>query len=99
MSEATLASSEDGQFRLSGALNFTTVAPLSEQIFGLIDQGDATKIDLSGVEHSNSAGVALLVESTRYAQAQNKSIQFVNMPEKMLAIVKLSGLEGILPLQ
>ena len=62
-------------------------------------EGDALDIDLSHVERSDSAGLALLVECLRHARQSGKTIRFFNIPAQMLAIARVSGLDEVLPLQ
>ena len=56
------------------------------------------KIDLAKVPHSDSAGVALLIAWTRLSHEQNKTLEVINLPEQMQAIIKVSGLENLLPI-
>lgn len=56
------------------------------------------KIDLAKVPHSDSAGVALLIAWTRLSHKKNKALQIINVPEQMQAIIKVSGLENLLPI-
>ena len=55
------------------------------------------RIDLSSVMHSNGAGLALLVEWMRYANANQKKIHFKNIPENLLSIAKVSGIAELIP--
>lgn len=98
MSAAHLEPAGDGHFRLAGVLSFATVPGLWQQTRGLFAGQAAVKIDLRGVERSDSAGLALLVEWMREAERHKTRLQFVNMPSQMLAIARVSGLDHILPL-
>jgi len=89
---------DDGSFALTGSLSFKTVTALRNQGIDLFNASDALVIDLSEVQRSDSAGVALLIEWMRYAQSQDKPISYLNTPSQMLAIVRASSLDSILPL-
>lgn len=84
---------------VSGDLTFSTAASgigLTKELFAELPQLD---VDLTAVTHSDSAGLALLVEWMRQAGKVNKPIRFFNMPTQMLALAEASGMEGLLPLQ
>lgn len=84
---------------VSGDLTFVTAASgigMTKDIFAELPQLD---MDLAAVTHSDSAGLALLVEWIRQARKANKPIRFFNMPTQMLALAEASGMEELLPLQ
>ena len=92
----------DGLFLLNGELSFTTVPALLAESQRLLSASVGTDagitIDLQGVGRTDSAGLALLVEWTRNARGQGVEITFLNIPPQMLALARLSGLEGVLSL-
>ena len=53
---------------------------------------------LKGVTRADSAGLALLLEWLRRSERAGCSISFVNVPEQLMSIARICGLEGILPL-
>jgi len=89
---------EDGCFILSGTLSIKTVPVIWRQGLDLFNQAPSLMLDLSDIKRSDSAGVALLVDWMRFARSHNKPISYINMPQQMLAIVRASGLDAILPL-
>lgn len=84
---------------MSGALTFATV-PHIHAHSGAVFAGDGASVtlDLQGVTHTDSAGLALILEWMRTAQRQGKVVVFRNIPAQMLSIARLSGLDAILPL-
>jgi phospholipid transport system transporter-binding protein len=50
------------------------------------------------VTRADSAGLALLIEFLRTAGHAGNSVHFVNVPEQLLSIARVSGLESILSL-
>lgn len=95
---ATATIEHDGTtLRVVGELDFDSVADLWEKANALFAAESITRIDLSGVQHSNSAGVALLVEWLRQAQSRQSELVFSNMPAQMRAIVRVVDLETVLP--
>ncbi len=99
MSDGVPFSSEatgDGRLRLSGTLTLESATrALSESE----DWPESVRtIDLSGIERSDSAGVALLLEWWRQARRRGADISYTHAPAQMRAIIEVSGLGGILPL-
>ena len=97
-SRIVLKRREDGCFILSGTLTFKTVPVIWRQGLDLFSEAPSLMLDLSAIKRSDSAGVALLVEWMRFARSHNKPISYINMPQQMLAIVRASSLDAILPL-
>ena len=99
MSQARIETGTNGRVEIHGELNFASVALLWNASRECLGEGDALDIDLSHVERSDSAGLALLVECLRHARQSGKTIRFFNIPAQMLAIARVSGLDQVLPLQ
>ena len=95
---AVLEKNAKQQFELSGELSFQSVPALTGHIEPLLQDNADLVIRLDKVSRADSAGVAMLVEWQRLAQLQGKSLQFLDIPEQMLSIVRVSGLDSILPL-
>lgn len=95
---AQLEQQSPGAWRISGVLNFATVPDLSERGGALFDGQSEVQIDLSQVQRADSAGVALLVEWMGEARRRSVTIRYLNVPAQMLAIVRVTSLDQILPL-
>jgi phospholipid transport system transporter-binding protein len=87
-----------GRFAVQGELNLASVSTLWVESVRLFKQQAPRCIDLAGVSRSDSAGIALLVEWLRQARAQGQDLQFVNVPPQMLAIIKVTDLDTLLPM-
>ena len=87
----------DGQFLITGDLDFHTVPNILDASKSLFAGGQSITVDLSGVESSNSAGLALLIEWMRYAESKNCSITFQNLPDQMKQVAQLCGVDEKLP--
>jgi phospholipid transport system transporter-binding protein len=94
---ARLEQQGPGRYVLSGDLNFHTVPDVWQQGKALFGQGTSVAVDLSGVGHCNSAGLALLIEWMRNAQTGNQSISFQNLPPQMRDIATVCGVADKLP--
>lgn len=98
MTRGALQRTSDGRLTLHGELSFSTVPGLWRDSLRLLEDLDEIHIDLKGVERSDSAGLALLVEWMRAAKRLGKPVQFLNIPTQMLAIARVSSLDQVLPL-
>lgn len=93
------ATDQPGRLRLEGAVEIATVRSLWQQSGQLLPRPDRVVIDLGGVTRADSAGLALLIHWTREQRHHGGSVEFVNIPEQMQAIARVSGVDTILPLQ
>jgi len=96
--QASLREGRNGRLEIHGELSFASVPGLWQQCAGRFAVDDAPDVDLSHVQRSDSAGLALLMECLRAAEQTGKSIRFFNIPEQMLAIARASSLDQVLPL-
>lgn len=99
MSEASIKLNNKGRLEIHGDLSFASVPELWRQCCARFSERDTLDIDLSGVQRSDSAGLALLVECQRRAHRLGKALRFFNIPAQMLAIARVSSLDQVLPLQ
>lgn len=91
-----------GRLEVSGVLDFDTVPSLLAQAEPLWPEagGDgALQIDLAGVTHANSAGLALLLHWLRRARNERRTVSVHNMPAQLQGLARLSGVEGLLVAQ
>ncbi|HSN16901.1 MAG TPA: STAS domain-containing protein [Gammaproteobacteria bacterium] len=87
----------DGRFRLSGVLGFTTVTHALAQSRQLFAEHKRVEIDLAGVEATDSAGLALLVEWTAWAKHEKRKLSFKHLPKQALELARISEVEKLLP--
>jgi phospholipid transport system transporter-binding protein len=88
-----LPGGKPGDFVLSGVLDFDTVPALLRQGFGWMRQQSPVSVDLALVQHSNSAGIGLLLEWLRQASKNNIGIRFVNIPAGLQAVARICGVD------
>lgn len=86
----------DAGLRLSGVLTLETAAQALAASAAWPEA--VSRIDLSAVERSDSAGVALLLEWWRRARERDVALRYLNAPAQMRAIIDVSGLADILPM-
>lgn len=96
MSEFALEDLGDGRFSLSGGMTFETAEQILRASESPFEEHTQLDIDLSGVEDSDSAGLALLLEWVTWANHSVREIRFTNVPEKILAIARTTEVENLL---
>ena len=96
MSEFDFQEQGEGRFSLSGEMSFETanqILKLSEPLFR---KHAALEIDLSGVGKADSAGLALMLEWKAQAGQRDVSIQFIEIPKRLLAFAKTSEVSDLI---
>ncbi|HEY5718813.1 MAG TPA: STAS domain-containing protein [Gammaproteobacteria bacterium] len=96
--EPQLRVGDDGRVALRGALGFAEVPGLVSAAAGLFDGRGELTLDLAGVGRGDSAGVALLLEWRRAARRAGCELHYRNLPESLLAIARVCGVDTLLPL-
>jgi len=85
--------------KLKGHIDFDNVNEACERGLHLIQSMPEIAVDLRELERSDSSILALLTAWVRQAKAQNHTIVFNNMPKFMHDILKVYGLQEILPFE
>lgn len=98
MNEATLNPAENGSWHISGDLIFATVPGLLAQKERLFNGQGKLVIDLAGVDYSDSAGLALILEWLDECRRINRELCVRNAPRSMLDIARVTNVSDILPL-
>ncbi len=91
---ATISANGRNRFKINGVLNFETVPVLLADALSLLSSSDDIIVDFAGVDDSNSAGLALLLELARQMRSKNKSIHFQSIPEQMSVVARAYGIES-----
>jgi anti-anti-sigma factor len=100
MSNLDQSSLQEVTWFLNGKVISDTVNSLLHEGGARIKQArNGLAIDLSNVQACDSAGVALCIELLRMARAQNKQLLFCNPPVRMMDMIRVSGVDSILPLK
>jgi phospholipid transport system transporter-binding protein len=56
----------------------------------------ACEVDCSGITASDSAGLSVLLDWLAVAKRDGRSLRYVNLPEGLLAIARISDVEELL---
>jgi phospholipid transport system transporter-binding protein len=85
-----------GRFAVHGVLGFPTVTKVLEESKELFSEHSIIEVDFSGVERSDSAGLALLIEWVNWAKHYVREISYKNIPKQIRAIAQISEVEWML---
>ena len=89
----TLTEESPGRFSVEGNLTFASIDKQTAKSFKFEKGVDCICIDLAKVKTADSAGLALMIEWIRLSRLQQIRLSFANIPEQLIAIAKLSGLD------
>ena len=85
-------------YRLPAIVDFANLVAVREAGKAHVDQAEEADFDLSGLEESNSAVVAVLIAWFRYAHARGKVVRFLHAPVSIMNIIEVSDLADVLPI-
>jgi phospholipid transport system transporter-binding protein len=83
---------------LQGHLNMDTVPALFATGLRRLEQQDLL-VDFSGVETVDSAAVSMLLGWERAAQRTERVLSVIGLPEDLLSLARLYGVDKLLPQQ
>lgn len=89
--------STDDVLFISGVLNFDSVLSLDEAVRSWITGQSAMHlaINLAEVSYANSAAIALALGWMRLAREAGKALTWQQVPEDMLAMARVGGVEAL----
>lgn len=93
---ARIMSEGAGRFRIEGEVDFKSVMQLLHQSRALFRHEERVRLDLSGVERINSAGLALLIEWIKEARRGSWLLELSNLPEELMAMARICDVEGLI---
>ena len=87
-----------GGFAARGALNFANArAARSEGLHALrTSSARDLEVDCSGITHSDSAGLAVLLDWMAIMKREGRPLCFANLPSSLLAVARISGVDEML---
>ena len=96
MPRAKIQRQDTRTYCVHGAMTFDSVTDLWRQSMDMFSGETVFHVDLAQVTHTDSAGLALLVEWMREASRQGARIDFLHPPAQMLALAEAANLEQVL---
>jgi phospholipid transport system transporter-binding protein len=88
----------DGKLQVRGALTFATARRAREEGLNAIRASAAREleVDCSGITASDSAGLTVLLDWLALAKKEGRSLRFLNLPQGLLAIARISEVDELL---
>ena len=96
MSAFELEDLGEGRFALRGEMSFDTAGKILRESEAPFEEHTRIEVDLSGVEKTDSAGLALLLEWITWANHTVREIRFQKIPERIDAIARVTEVEELL---
>ncbi|SLM61496.1 MULTISPECIES: lipid asymmetry maintenance protein MlaB [Dickeya] len=97
MADALRWRQQNNTLSLEGTLDRHTLLPLWQQRTALLK--DCHSLDVSGVEHVDSAGLALLVHVYHQQTQQGATLAITGVSDRLRTLVQLYNLGEIIPIQ
>ena len=96
--DQNIATVKDGKpIQVEGPLTFATVPALANQARHWIgSEKEKIVVDLAAVKHSDSAGLALLLQWVGDVRASGNSLTFINIPHQVEDYIRINGLAHLL---
>ncbi len=97
MSDNSINTGEDGTVHLGGEMNFVSTPGMYRELENWFTSGGPTlNIDLAGINHADSSGLALLLEWQAMAHKLDRSLYITNAPASLLRLAKLCEADELL---
>lgn len=81
---------------LRGALTFATAASTLAEGGRALATGVQTRLDLAGLTHADSAGLACVIALAAHARQAGRKLEVVHWPTGLLALAEVSGVADLL---
>lgn len=85
--------------KIVGDVDFQSVVSIWKQGLVLMQSMQKIKVELSGLKKCDSSILALCSAWIRAAHSKKKEIVFLALPAFMQDLVRVHGLDGVLPVQ
>ena len=87
-----------GRIVVTGELTFASARDARQLGLLVLDSSRAERIviDCSAVTRADSAGLAVLLDWLAWGRRKTRPVSLVNLPESLLAIARISEVDGLL---
>ena len=90
MSDSSVHTGDDGTVHLGGEMNFMSTPGLYQELESrFTGSGSVLNIDLAGIKHADSSGLALLLEWQALTRKLDGRLHITNAPVNLLRLAKL----------
>lgn len=86
----------DQRCQLSGTLDFQTATDALEAVAQLIRTHPSLTVSLQGITHSNSAGLALMIEWLAIGRREGHSVTFDHIPDSLRQLAGVCQVDGLI---
>lgn len=93
MSEFKINQQTDNSYSVEGDVTFISLNNKAIRHAVSLNFAKETNIDLSHINSADSAGLALIIEWIKQGKRRDTKLTFKNIPQQLLTLAKLSGLE------
>lgn len=83
---------------VDGELSFATARDARQIGLLVLDRSRADRlvVDCAAVSRADSAGLAVLLDWLAWGRRKSKSVSFDNLPDSLIAIARISEVDGLL---
>lgn len=87
-----------GRFAARGAINFANARSARSEGLHALRTSSARdlEVDCSGITHSDSAGLAVLLDWMAIMKREGRPLCFANLPSGLVAVARISGVDEML---
>ena len=85
-----------GTLKVGGVLSFDTAAAALKAIQASVRSGDVAELDLSGVQHCDSAGLACVLAVSAEAHRRGTALRVTHMPQGMQALAQVCEVDHLM---
>ena len=86
----------EGVLSLKGRLDTVTAPKLQEALTEIIPTAEKIELDFGGVDYVSSAGLRVLLQGHKNAQAAEKTMVLKNVNKEVMEVFDITGFSGIL---
>lgn len=87
-----------GEYQINGCMTHATVNQLLAKTSVALQSEKMWHLNFHQVTKVDSSGIALMLAWMRMAQAKNIPLKFSHLPQAMLDLARVSGVESLLPI-
>jgi phospholipid transport system transporter-binding protein len=87
-----------GRFAVRGVLTFANARAARNEGLQALRTSSAPnlEVDCAGITHSDSAGLAVMLDWMSIMKREGRPLCFANLPQGLLAVARISGVEELL---
>lgn len=96
-----LSRQDNGTVELTGQFDHHSILAVKAEGEAIIKSlsEQPYRVDLSGVEATDSVFVALLLSWLRFCEARSVAMELVGAPKRLLDMARVSGVDSVLPFE